>query len=198
MTLQIVYWLITGPSVTFPTMLYRLLNGLQQVHKDESRSKENSREESVPVVQDLHIFGVKGAIVRYRVLCLQTRQTKAARSIFPSENAVRSPWAINLRFVRHVEDRAYPPRSRLRQYSCPRTTSQSMGAPFIATKMGLEESLPSYCFSSSVVNGSSFAGTRLSRGACMMLLSGFLESASAGVGCSEAERNLDRTEGYWR
>jgi len=36
--------------------------------EDEGRSKKNSREESVPVVQDLHIFGVKGAIVRYGVL----------------------------------------------------------------------------------------------------------------------------------
>jgi hypothetical protein len=64
--------------------------------EDEGRNKKNSREESVPVVQDFQIFGVKGAIVRYRVLGLQTRQTKAARPVFPSENAIRSPWAINL------------------------------------------------------------------------------------------------------
>ena len=73
-----------------------------------------------------------------------------------------------------------------------------MGAPLIATKMGLDESVPSYCFSSSVVNGSSFAGARSLRGACMMLLSGFFESASAGVGCGGDVCNTERTEGYWR
>ena len=69
-----------------------------------------------------------------------------------------------------------------------------MGAPLIAIKMGLEESLPSYCFSSSVVNGSSFGGAMSFRGACMMLSSGFFESVSAGGD----ECNLDRMVGNRR
>ena len=144
--------------------------------RDERRNKKNSREKSVPIGQDLQISSVKGTIVRYRVLWLQTRQTKAARSVFPSENAQRSPWAINLRFLRHIEDRSCSPMLRLCQYCQPRPALESMGAPLIAIKMGLEESLPSYCFSSSVVNGSSFGGAMSFRGACMMLSSGFFES----------------------
>ena len=57
---------------------------------------------------------------------------------------------------------------------------ESIYSPLIATKMGFEESLPSYCFNCSVVYGSSFGGARSSLADCMILLRGLLLS-SAGT-----------------
>ena len=116
--------------------IYNLPNNVVSLPKrasareDEGRNKKNSREECVPIVQHLQIFGIKGAIVCYRVLCLQTRQTKAARTVFPSENTVRSPWAINLCFVRHIEDRACPTKVATTSVQLPESYLRIYGRTF--------------------------------------------------------------------
>ena len=68
--------------------------------------ERNAQEETVPVVEHLHLRFREIAPVRQRILLLQTRFSQRFGSILACEEVVRTAFSIRLTFVCYVEDSA--------------------------------------------------------------------------------------------
>ena len=76
----------------------------------------------MPVVQNLELLLVQCAPIRHRVLRLEARQSKAARSVLASKDRVGLAGPVHVALVRHVKYRPLCMRVRVCAGSARRET----------------------------------------------------------------------------